>query len=306
VPKPESRHFDFRQGLGTTKPEQSGSALPFEDFYDAIATNGALTRRKGMVRVARITPSAGPYCGDFDATNDVVTVLHDSRVWDLDGIAAWTLEILCSTDTLSSQRPIFARSSATPDINIYADSTSGGRVVADLLDSANATTTLQVTGIAATTLCAIQLIKHDADSFTLRVNGSSSTGTLASGALKDLSSSLLIGKDFSSNFYDGKIDFVRLLSIVRADQRDGWCRLHNPQARYVLADYNIEQDANDYILDRSPYGNHAIETGGLATSTASLAVHPVTIQAIAPVKTSGNARKVVVMAGGRMFGSTVR
>ena len=70
MPKPESRHFDFRQGLGTTKPEQSGNALPFEDFYDAVATNGALTRRKGMVRVARITPASGPFCGDFDATND--------------------------------------------------------------------------------------------------------------------------------------------------------------------------------------------------------------------------------------------
>lgn len=306
MPKPESRHFDFRQGLGTTKPEQSADALPFEDFYDAVATNGALTRRKGMIRVARITPAAGPYCGDFDATNDVVTIQHDDRVWDLDTIPMWTLEILCNTDTLSAARAIFARNAASPDVRIYADSTSSGRVVAELLDSAAGTTTLQVTGIAAGTLCAIQLIKNSAASFTLRVNGTSSSGTLASGALANGTATLLIGSDNGSNFYDGKIDFVRLLAIVRADQRDGWCRLHNPHARYVLADYNIEQDANDYILDRSPFGKHAVETGALATSTASLSVASVPIQMIAPLRTGGNARKIAVMAAGRLFGATVR
>lgn len=303
----DSKNFDFRTGLQTTRPEQSGSPqMGFEDFYDAVATNGALTRRKGMVRIAHITPTTGPYCGDFDATNDAVTIPNDTRVWDLDGLSAWTLEILCKVDTLSAQRTIFARNSATPDVLIYQDSTSSGRVVAELIDSGGSTTTLQVTGIAAETLTAIQLIKHDADSFTLRVNGSSSTGTLASGALRNNTDTLFVGRTTGGTFYDGKIDFVRLLCIVREDQRDGWCRLHNPRARHVLADYNIEKDANDYILDRSAFGKHGAIAGALATNVASLAVHPVPVQMIAPLRTVDNVRKMAVIAGGRLFGATVR
>lgn len=310
----QRRYFDGRTGLQTTKPEQAEDAMLYERFGNARASQGAITRRRGIRRVGRITPANGPYCGDFDGSDDSVTVgiaggATDAiaRVWNLDGLSTWTLEILCQVADLGSQRTIFDRNNASDkDVTIYQDSTSGGRVVCELLDSGSATTTLTVTGIAAGTLTAIQLVKHDADSFTLRVNGSEATGTLASGALDSSDRDIFIGRSDSGEFYDGTIDFVRLLGVARPDQRDGWTRLVNPYARYVLADYCIEKDANDYVLDRSRNGLHASVQGSLATNVASLAVNPVPVQGFGIKTSPDNERVLAVIAGGRQYEATVR
>ena len=310
VARRTSRHFDFRAGLGTSKPDQSRDALPFTAFYDATARGGVLRRRKGMVRLAQVTPNFGPYCGTFDAGGALTAVeltgdAGSAQIWDLDGLAEWTIETLCRADDLSSTRAIFARIAAAPDVRLYQDSTSGGRVVAELIDTGGATLTLAVTGVAAGTVAAVQLVKRSAASFVLRVNGTEASGTLASGALKATNDVLRIGNDNGGNRYHGKIDFVRLWAKARPDQRDGWVRSMNPSARYVLADYNVEADANAYCLDRSRFGRHASVTGSLGTS-ASLAVNPVPIQMLTMIHTPDRQRKLTLIAAGRLYSGTVR
>lgn len=302
-----TRHFDFRAGLQTTALTQGAGAAAFQTFQNARVDKGAAIRRPGMRRVARVTPTV--YCGDFDGVDDSVSIAHDSRVWSLSSMAEWTIGGLCKPTSYAATRGVLCRFTATAndvDVNVYMDSTSSGRIVADLKDDAGATTSLAVTGIAAGTLTAWMLTKATTGTYTLYANGSSSSGTLGSGTLKvNTTDPLRIGrKPGAGTFFLGGIDFVRLHSVCLTSQRDGWRRLTNPYARTVLADYCVEKDANGDVPDRSLFGITATVQGALATTLASLAVNPAPIQGMAGDVSKDNARIVRFVAGGRIYEGT--
>lgn len=303
-------HSDFRSGLQTTKPQAGAAgAAAFEEFANARVTSGACVRRPGLVRLAKAIPSDGPYCATFDGSNDDVNFPYDSRIWDLDTMAAWTLEGLSKATDLSTQSSVFSRATGTAadkDIYVYCDSTSGGRIVAEITDSAAAVTTLAITGLPVNTVIAWQLVKNSAASFTLRANGSSVSGTLASGALANTTDSLLVGRTLNVPLrFTGNMDFLRLFGYAKSDQQDGWTRLINPYARGVLACYHMELDGQGNVQDLSPFEKHALTTGSPTMVATPLAVHPVPIQAICPNLNLNNQRKLVIVAGGRVYESTL-
>lgn len=303
-------HSDFRSGLQTTTPQQSPGAAAFQEFLDGRVSNGACQRRPGMVRVAYIAPANGPYCADMDGTDDKVTITYDSRIWALHTLPEWTLEGLVQETDLSDVRPIFARNTGTSNqrnVYVYRDSTSGGRIVAELRDSSNNLTTLAVTGIAAASLVAWQLIKATDGTFTLKANGSSASGTLTTGTLYANTDDILLGTlNGGTKWFLGKYDYLRLIAFARTSQQDNWTRLVNPFARYVMADYPMEKDTVNDIQDRSLFNNHAVVSGSMATNVASIAVNPVPVQAICGNLTADNVRQVVVVAGGRQYEGTIR
>lgn len=297
------RVVDFRRGMETTREEQNDDIFSWRELLNSRVDRASLRRRKGMVALTKTTTTATSF--DMDATNDSVAIGYDARVWALSTIPSWTLEMLVNCDTLSSQRVIFSRNLAAADVKIYMDSTSGGRVVAEIIDSSAVTLTLQVTGVAATTLCAIKLICSNYTSFTLRVNDSTATGSLTAGStIKVTTATLFMGRDDSGDFFDGKYDFARLFRGVRATVADAYMRLLDPYAPDVLADYVCEADSNNYCLDRSRFGLHASVAGAPAT-VASIAVNPMPVRGLSYAIDNQGRRRVYFYAGPALYPVTM-
>lgn len=299
-----THHSDFRSGLQVTAPEQQEGAAGFQKFQNGRVSDGSLKRRGGFVRVGHLVPTI--QCGDFDGVDDYVSFPHDSRIWTLSAMPEWTLEGLHKATSYAAVRTIFARNTGTAnnvDVKVYMDSTSSGRLVAELKDSAGATTTLAVTGIAAGTLVGWQLLKAVSGTYTLKANAGSASGTLGSGTLKvNTADAFAIGRaNGAGTFHLGTIDYIRLFNYTKTNMDDTYCRLLNSYARGVLADYVIEKDANSDIPDRSPFGITGTVNGTLATTATTLAVNPAPIQLIQSNLTRQNARQLVVVAGGRQY-----
>ena len=286
-------------GLSTTGAEQSGSPGHYEVETNVRLGRGVFDVRKGMKKLATIAPGNDAKIIDFDGANDSVIATYDANIHNLHAMAAWTIEGLCSADAIASERPIFFISGV---IKVYQDNTSGGRVVAEVIDSAAATVTLIVTGIVATDNVAWQVVCSGA-SLTLRANGGSATGTLASGTLATVSQNLINGKRTGPDtWYDGRIEWNRGFNVARSSQEYGWSRLVNPYAPDVLWDYVMEIDTGTgFVLDRSRYENHADIAGSPATSATLCGNPPVPVQSMAAMLDKKGARRVIVTARGLTY-----
>ena len=286
-------------GLSTTGAEQSGSPGHYEVVQNVRLGRGVFDVRKGMKKLATIAPTSDSAVLDLDGVDDFVTTTADSTIHNLQARAAWTIEGLCRAGGITSERPIFFISGV---IKVYQDNTSGGRVVAEVIDSAAATTTLIVTGIVATDNVAWQVACSGA-SLTLRANGGSATGTLAGGTLATVAANLLHGKRTGPNtFYLGAIEFNRGFNVAKTSQEYGWSRLVNPYAPDVLWDYVFEIDTGTgFVLDRSRYENHSDITGTPATTTTLCGNPPAPIQSMAPMLDKKGARRVLITARGGTY-----
>lgn len=301
--------YQFTEGLQTTPSVQRSGPRGYETFQNVRNSTGPAAQRLGMKRVTGASAGSDASIIDFDGTNDYLTIAHDSRSTAFTSYSAFTISGLVQCDTLAAPGYIFSRDNATAslrDVTVYVDSTSGGRILADIRDSAGTQTLLQVTGLAASTIIAWSVVRSGS-TVTLYANGSSSAGTISNGTLAVTSDNLLIGATGGpASFFNGRIEFVTGWNVARTSPVDGWSRLINPRALDVLFDYVTEIDSGTgYVLDRGRIENHA-DTAGSPTTTATLLGNPpVPVQCMAPILTRSNARRLIVVARGDVYTGTL-
>lgn len=295
------RALDFSPGLNTQTLEETTEFPVWRALTNVISTRVGAESRKGIQRLARI--AATNTILDFDGSNDYVQFDYDARtLGGLQARTSWSVEFLCQADSLSSPRTILHHSG---QLLIFQDSTSSGRVVAQVTDTGANTLTLQVTGLAAGTRIEGRLSRAGSLTYTLTVNGTSASGSTTA-AIASSTAVLYVGANGgSSNFYDGRIERVTLCSPYRTGRMGLAGRTLIPHAPSVLLDAVMTADANGYVLDRSVFGLHG-KTGGSPTTTASLlSVNPVPIQAIGQTRGNSSANTVYVVAGGGVYPVTV-
>lgn len=295
--KARDRFFSWRKGLRTPP----SGALPdeFETFQNVEVDGGDCESRDGLVRIGRIANTDSIL--NYDGSNDVVTVGAPSAIIPLPTVFTW--EMLFQVDDLSSDRYLVGSTSAAA-VGLAIRQTTSETVVAVLTDSAANTVTLTWTGIAAETVCGIQIVRDGAD-VTGWLNGTTKTGTLASATNSLSSANTVFGKNNSSGFLDGAIDYARVWRVARSTQKDLFKRLLNPRNKDVLADWVFTQGSADDVLDRGARGIHLVTTGSPAFDRAPLALNPAPIQAIAYCVRRNATRELVVMNGGREHTMTV-
>ena len=286
------RALDFRRGLETTRDTRSEDPFGFVEFLNGRVDKATARRRNGMVRLYRW--AAGSDLMEFDGTNDYVTVRKDSRVWPWP--TRFTFEMLFKTDTVAADRQLLGSSTAS-NVGLKIVHNTSGNVVTTITDSASTATTVTHTGVAAGAVHAYQLVR-DGASVTVRIDGTAQTATMHATNLLIGTGIQSFGQDNGASYYKGWIDFARLRRVARSDQADGWARLPDPRAPSVIFDYVFENDANDYILDRGPYGLHAAASGSPVSTSAALAVNPAPILGITQNRDSSAARQGYVRVGG--------
>lgn len=289
----------YRKELQTTLQGRSGTPEDFVTWQDVETDRGGAEARKGMVRLTRIANSASIM--DFDGTNNTATLASGhAKLYPLGTV--FTLETLFETDTLSADRFILGRATASA-CGITIKQTTTETVVLVITDSAAATTTLTWTSVPATTRCALQLTR-DGAAVTGWLNGTTQTGTMS--ATNSLASAAMaVGSDNAGSYHDGGVDFLRIWDIARTDRRDIQKRLVNPRNPHVLFNWVFTQGTNDDIVDSGLYGAHAVTSGSPAFNRSGLASNPATIQALSFNVRKSGAREVVAAAFGSIYTATV-
>lgn len=292
------RSLSMPKGLETTRDTRS-SRLAWAQYLNSRTADDGDVRRSGMVRLHRFAASS--VLMDFDGTDDDVDLTSESVIRPLGTI--FTIETLFQTDDIASTRTILGKNAASKSITIVH--TTSSTVVVTITDSAATDTTLTWTGIAAGTLCALQIVRNGA-SVTGYLNGTVQTGTmnatntLATGAMT-------VGSNNNADFFDGRVDFFRIFRYAKTTRLDAWTRLVNPRVAGVLVDYVFEPDANGYIVDRGPRGLHSSAVNGTpATNVAPLAVNPVPVLGIASNLDTSSAQKAYIRAAGALYPVVVK
>jgi len=295
------RSTNVPKGLETTR-DTSSSRLAWTEYLNSRTAEDSDARRKGMVRLYRF--AAASVLMDFDGTNDDVDLPSSGGVSAIVPGATFTMEMLFQTDDISSNRYVLGRQAASQTGVTVLHNTSS-EVVVTLRDVSANTATLTFTGVAAGTLCALQVVRSGA-SVTGYLNGTSQTGTL--GAATALATGIAtVGSDNNGSFFDGRVDFLRWLRYAKSNRYDGWARLVNPRSPGVLVDYVFEPDANGYVLDRGPLGIHSVAVNGSpATNVAPLAVNPVPVLGIASNLDTSSKQQAYIRAAGALYPTVVK
>lgn len=287
------RTFGFLSGLNTSRLEDAPEFPSYREMANVRLDQGAAVRRGGMVRIARFTDPTTILT--FDGTNDYVTIPSDTRVATLG--TKWTFETLVNTTSVAAERVIIGGATANDPWLILKHKTDA-TIEATVTDSAGTATVLSV-ALAAGTTGAIQL-KRDGASLTLNVNGTTDTDTMS--ATNDMSNKTwLIGADNGAGFYLGAIEFVRLFRIVKSHRVDAYCRLIHPRAPSVIADWVMVDDGHSKVLDRGPYGLHALESGSPATNGAVISRNHAPVLAIGANRNNSSDRRAYLNVAGRFY-----
>jgi hypothetical protein len=286
------RQFQFYSGLNTSRLEDAPEFPSYREFANARVDRGAAKRRDGMVRLLRYTDHTTIL--SFDNTDDTVTPPDDNRIQTL-GLQ-WTLEVLFRTSSIAADRVIIGGTGASDPFVIITHKTTGVVEVV-VTDSAGTATTLSVASIAIDTVVSLQL-KRVGAALTLNVNGTTDTDTMS--ATLDMSTQpWAIGADNGAGFYAGKIEFVRLFRVAKSHRIDAYCRLLNPRASSVIADWVLVEDGNGRIVDRGPFNLHALTAGTPATNGTSISVNHQPILAIGANRNNNTERRAYINVAGR-------
>lgn len=292
------RSTNVPKGLETTR-DTSSSRLAWTEYLNSRTAEDSDARRKGMVRLHRF--AAASVLMDFDGTDDDVDIAFNAVINPLGTI--FTIETLFQTDDIASTRTIFGRTGSAKSLKIVHNTSS--EVVVTVTDSAAADTTLTWTGVAAGTLCALQIVRNGA-SLTGYLNGTSKTGTMSATNLVS-TGTMTVGSDNNADFFDGRVDFLRFFRYAKSNRHDAWARLVNPRAPGVIIDYVFEPDANGYVLDRGALGLHTSAVNGTpATNVAPLAVNPVPVLGIASNLDTSSKQQAYIRAAGALYPAVVK
>lgn len=283
------RAVDFRRGMETTTNTRKTDPFNLVLAGNVRVDSGSARRRNGIYRLGIVTAASNLTA--FDGTNDYATLGADTRVTTL-GLR-FTLETLFNTTTVAAAHAILGKSSAT-GVGIVITHTTSSTVTTLLTTSGGGTTTITNTGVAAGATHAYQL-KRDGASVTVTIDGTAQTGTIS--ATENMKASVYqLGADNGANFYLGRIDFLRILRVVKTSQMDGWCRLLRSRDTSVICDYIVRGDSNDVLVDRGPFAANGVFSGSPAYTGAPLAVNPAPIQAVVANKDNTGLRKGYLFA----------
>lgn len=288
-------------GLSTTGNEDGLEQPRFTQFQNLRVSDGTAKRRKGMVRVARVT-TTGEAC-NLDGTDDAFTIPLNATVHTLKRL--WTLEALVKADSFATNaKTIFGVAhAANYSIKVYF--TTAGLLEVKVQDSAAAVTTLtSATTFSTGTAYAVQVVR-DGTALTLRVNGTSeATGTMADLDCLLPGGNLYIGRDNAGNYFDGIIDFVRCEAVAKTDQRYGFTRHPYPKVGTMLWDYLTwcTGASADHLIDRSRNNLHAAMAGTATSASGNvLSVQSDPIYGIAEWMDANTRRRLFVASGAALY-----
>lgn len=281
-------------GWGGLSTKATTTGLPVMDsvvLQDLRVVGKDLVQRLGMVRVARLSHTF--LAMDFDAaSSEHCLAAVDARVWTLG--TKFTIEVTVSPDIVTGTRPVFCAGSTTSSV-ILDTNTSSWRW--RIWDSAATLTTVTVGTATASTTQTIQLIR-DGASLTSRLdNVAGGTGTMsATLATRAPVGNFIIAGD-GTNFYDGKIDKLDLLSVVKSDHNDRLLRLPNPRSPHVLCSMDFNESAAALVYDRSRYENHLVSTN-TPTETTSLSHNPAFVRGLSMMSDENQRKQLLMIHGG--------
>jgi hypothetical protein len=289
------RQFNFARGANTTAAEHT-SAFPIYPVLDEIEVDRVVARRRrGKVAIHTFTVTSDLI--EFDAVNDLVTPYLDTRIIPL-GVR-WSMETAFVTTSVAADRCVIGRGGASAAWIKVVHNTSS-EVVVTLTDSAGNTATMTWTGVAAGTVCFLQVTRNGT-AVTGSLNGTAKTATLASATNLMANAAWVIGADNAGSFFLGRVDYVRGFSTLKTTTRDLRFRLLDPRAPGVLFDYVVAKDANNKVIDCGVYEAHAAVTGTPTTAGAPLVANPDPVRVIAANLDTDNAPQGYVMVRNRVF-----
>lgn len=294
------RTLTFARGLETTSSGRSDDPFAWEEFLNFRSTRGSARRRDGMVRIASFSNASTAI--DFNgATDSVVMPNFGNGAGEIDLPLTWTMETLFQAGTLASQQTLFGDLTGSQGpIRLYV--TTAGVLTWVVYDSSNTGTTLTIPGITANQVVGVQMIRDGAD-LSIFAAGLTDTDTMsATNALKDAGWNA--GTQNSTNYLTGRIDFFRIFSGVKAHKMDLYCRLLNPRARDVIANWDFVADANGYVVDSSVNQRHLATTGSVAAG-ASISVRHTPIWGLAQTTNTSGARDGYARAAGYIYPFTL-
>lgn len=294
--------YNFGKGLNTKRSEDFGAPDEFRVADNVRFKDGTARRRPGRARLA--ISDSDQTAREFDGTNDVITVVKDTRVWALP--LYFTLRFLVSGDDTPAGDEFILGWSGTGNKPLTIKRDSNRKIVVDFWDSAGTQTT--ITSATATTNaqpypCA--LVRNGATMTLWIENTADATGAVSATLLgRTPADNLTFGAHNGANFFDGKVDYIDLQNRVATDNRDGWLRLTDPRAEHVLACYTFEVDANGLLTDHSRYENTGLNSG--STSATTLSVQKAPGLGLHPFVDASGQKKVLTICGGRVYAVEVK
>lgn len=291
----KTRLFNGKMGANTTQLGEVSAFPIYSDLTGMRVDRGPFRRRLGKTALTQFAATSNLIV--FDATNDMVTIPADTRV------APWgtrfTLEMLFRTTGVGSARVVLGRATASAT-GVKVTHKTDSTIETVVTDSAGTPTTITTAGAYAVGSDVRYQLVRDGASLTVRTNGTATTGTM-SATLSLASGMQSIGVDNSGSYYEGRIDFVRLLRTALTSQRWGYLRLPDPRASFVLFDYIVANNGNNTVMDRGPYEMHATTTGSPTTTGAPLAPNSDPITFIASNLDVNNERQSYIGVGANVY-----
>ena len=287
-------------GWGGLNTRAKSTGLPMMEctvLQDLRVVGMDLVQRKGIVHIGQLTGNFSAM--DFVAASSMsLESVADSRVWGL-GLN-WTVEVCVEPDLTTGTPGLFNAGHTTPSMEVYIDS---GDWIFKVWDTGNTPTTVTV-GAAAASKQTIQITRDGASIVTRLNNAAGGTGTMsATLSVRAPVGDLRLARDDASNYYDGTIDYLRVLSYTKADHNDRLVRLPNPRSSYVLADYDFKKTGT-LVYDRSRYENTLIALN-TPTETATLCHNPAPVRALSLGVDENNRKQLLRVAGGKYYLATV-
>lgn len=285
---------NFMRGLSTTHDEE-GLPFPAWAVFERVQVDeGGAKTPKGKLR--RDVAGTDDQCLDFGG--GLVTIpLHDVHTLGLH----WSFQARFSPDTSTGDQYIWGTAHAT-DYSLIVYLNSANNVVAKVQDSAGTITTLTSSGTVADAATGGVLITRNAASLVMHLSGvaaDGTTGTMSETLLgKTPGGDMQIGQNNSTSAWDGKIDEILILNTPRSHSRDWMLRWLDPRADMVLANYFVQESADNLVYDRSPWGNTGLASG-TASNTTGLSHPYAPMQAAHAYRNGSNERKMFLACGGR-------
>jgi hypothetical protein len=274
------RSFTFQRGLETTAGQRTEDPFTFPVFLNSRVHRGNAARRAGMVKLVNF--AAPNVLMTFDGVDDFIGIppdLNPTRP-DFRSLHQWAVETLFRTTNVATNRTVIGASSSTLPCGLKVTHNTAGSVVTQITDTAANVTTITHTGVPVGADIPYQARRDDA-ALSVTVNGVVQTALMNPTNFLDRQSPFAIGADGGLLLYLGRIDFFRAFNFVKTHVIDGRARLLLPRKPSVIFDYVLEPTADNFVLDRGRLGLHARATGSPVKTSASLAINPAPILAIA-------------------------
>lgn len=296
--KDKKRYFTFERGLQNTSFGRSGRVDDFFVFQDVDVDHGDIESRKGRVLLARVANATSIMA--FDGVNDRVDFPAELALDTILGLY-WTVEILFKTTTLAANH--FVIGSATGSCGLTVKQTTGSAVVVTVKDSAAASVALTHSGVAAATLCGLQ-VTRSGSVLTSYLNADVQTGTMSATNLL-ATGAISAGTDNGANWHLGAIDTFRGWTVARTTRRDLYQRRMNPRAKDCLWDFDsTDNTAHDWI-DKGRNQYHAVPAGSPAFNAAALANNASQVQGLGYSVRKNGTREVVAVIAGTAYSAAV-